>query len=178
MKYLLTILMVLTFITVGCKKSTTNADDNTDGINTHATVNVKTATEYFSFSSNSGSADAASSYDVKFYSIMWNPTGAPSDIIIADPRFQAKEGLSIAVLNDTKLEDVDNVPSTGDFVTNFLSEKGEWYYTSSANIVLPYDHVYIVNTNDGKFPAFEITKYIDEEGNSGVFNIEWKYLSE
>ena len=55
---------------------------------------------------------------------------------------------------------------------------GEWYYETSAHIILPLDNVYIVNTTDGKFPAFEIKKYFDEEGNSGIFNIEWKYLSE
>ena len=174
MKYLLTALMVFIFITIGCKKSTTDSEDDTGGINTHATVNVKTATEYFNFSTNSGYADEASEHDVIFYSVQWQP--APQAPVINDPRFRTKDGLSIAVLNSTKLNDVSDVPAVGEFVTNFLSEKGEWYYTSSANMVLPYDNVYIVNTTDGKFPAFEITKYIDEQGNTGVFNIEWKYL--
>ena len=177
MKYLLTTYMVLTFITFGCKKSTTKSDDNANGINTHATVNVKTADEYFSFSTNSGSAEATSMYDVKFYSVKWNPTGAPPEIIIDDPRFQVKDGLSIAVLDDTNLEDLTDVPATGEFVTNFISEKGEWYETTVANIVVSLSHIYVVNTADGNFPAFEIIHYFDEQGISGIFNIEWKYLS-
>jgi hypothetical protein len=178
MKGLLTVLLTFVFITLGCDKSTTNSDDNADGINTHATVNVKSATEYFNFSTNSGSSNPSSAYDVEFYAVRWNPTGAPPEIIIDDPRFRTNDGLSIAVLNDAKLEDVVDVPAAGEFVTNFLSEKGEWYYTTSLNIVLPYDHVYIVNTADGKFPAFQIISYYDDMGESGVFNIEWKYLSE
>lgn len=176
MKYLLTVLMVLTFITIGCKKSTTNSDDDTGGINTHATVNVKTATEYFSFSTNSGSTDAASAHDVVFYSELFVPgPGAPE---VSDPRFRAKDGLSIAVLTETTLEDVADVPAAGNFVTNFISEWGEWYETTTANLVVPKDNVYIVNTADGKFPAFEIINYYDEQGESGVYTIEWKYLSE
>lgn len=176
MKHLLTVLMVLAFITNGCEKNATDSEEETGGINTYATVNVKTATEYFSFSTNSGSSDISIEHDIVFYSVKWTPPGAP--VTINDPRFKAKDGLSIAVLNDTNLEEVTSIPADGEFVTNFLSEMGEWYYETSAHIILPLDNVYIVNTTDGKFPAFEIEKYIDEEGNSGVFNIEWKYLSE
>jgi len=178
MKYLIAALLVFTFMTFGCKKSTTEPNDNINGNNIHATVNVKNASEYFNFSINSGSSNPASAYDVEFYAVRWNPTGAPPEIIIDDPRFRSNDGLSIAVLNDTKLEDVVDVPVAGEFVTNFLSEEGEWYYTTPLNIVLPYDHVYIVNTTDGKFPAFQIISYYDDMGESGVFNIEWKYLSE
>ena len=176
MKHILTVLMVLAFITIGCEKNTTDSEEETGGINTHATVNVKTATEYFKFSTNSGSTDASVEHDIVFYSVKWTPPGAP--VTINDPRFKTMDGLSIAVLNDTNLEEVTNIPADGEFVTNFLSEMGEWYYETSVHIILPLDNVYIVNTTDGKFPAFEIKKYIDEEGNSGVFNLEWKYLSE
>lgn len=176
MKYVLTALMIFTFITIGCKKSSTNSDDDTDGINTHATVNVKTATEYFNFSTNSGSADAVSAHDIVFYSVMWTPPGAP--VTINDPRFRVKDGLSIAVVNTENLDDVTEVPASEEFIENFVSEMGEWYYETAAHFILPSDNVYIVNTTDGKFPAFEIIKYIDEEGNSGIFSIEWKYLSE
>ena len=101
MKYLLTVLMILTFIAIGCDKNVT--ESNNDGINEHSTVNVKTATEYFNFSTNSGSADATSAYDVMFYSFQWSP--APGAPVISDPRFRVKDGMSIAVLNDTKLDE-------------------------------------------------------------------------
>ena len=176
MKYVLTALMIFTFITIGCKNNSTNSDDNTGGINTHSTVNVKDATEYFSFSNNSGSTDETSAHDVVFYSVQWQP--APQAPVISDPRFRAKDGLSIAVLNDINLEDVTDVPEAGDFIANFISELGEWYETTTGNLVVSYDHVYIVNTTDGKFPAFVITNYYDEQGESGVYTIDWKYLSE
>ena len=176
MKHLLTVLMVLIFITIGCKKSSTNSDGDISGTNTHVTVNVKTADEYFNFSTNSGSGDAASAHDIVFYSVMWTPPGAP--VTINDPRFRVKDGLSIAVVDAENLDDVTEVPASEEFIENFVSEMGEWYYETSAHIILPSDNVYIVNTTDGKFPAFEIIKYFDEEGISGFFNIEWKYLSE
>ena len=176
MKYLLTVLMVFALMISGCKKSSTNSDSDIYGVNTHVTVNVKTATEYFNFNTNSGSTDAVSAHDIVFYSVMWTPPGAP--VTISDPRFRVKDGLSIAVVNTESLDDVTEVPASEEFIQNFVSEMGEWYYETSAHFILPLDNVYIVNTTDGKFPAFEIIKYIDEEGTSGFFNIEWKYLSE
>jgi len=174
MKYLLTIFTVFAFITIGCDKNTT--ESNSAEITEHSTVNVKTATEYFNFANNSGSTDETSAHDVVFYSIKFVPgPGAPE---VSDPRFRVKDGLGIAVLNDTNLEDVIDIPAIGEFVTNFISEFGEWYESTADHVVVPYDHVYVVNTVDGKFPAFEIVNYYDDQGESGVFSIEWKYLSE
>ncbi len=139
-------------------------------------MNVKTATEYFSFKSNSGSSDVSAAHDIVFYAVQWQP--APQAPVISDPRFRAKDGISIAVINNTNLEEVTNVPAMEEFVTNFVSELGEWYDETDAHVIVPNDNVYIVNTADGKFPAFRITSYYDEQGNSGVFSIEWKYISE
>lgn len=176
MKYLLIVLMGFTFITIGCKKSSTNSESGINGVNTHVTVNVKTATEYFNFSTNSGSADEGAAHDIVFYSVLWTPPGAP--VTINDPRFRVNDGLSIAVVKAENLDDVTELPASEEFIENFVSEMGEWYYETSAHFILPSDNVYIVNTADGKFPAFEIIKYINEEGTTGFFNIEWKYLSE
>ena len=174
MKDILTILLVFTFITIGCD-TTTKSNDN-DEIQSHSTINIKNGTEYFNFATNSGSTDETSAYDVVFYSELFQPQGMPFPI--SDPRFQVKEGRSIAVVNAEDLEDVTEVPASGTFVTGFTSEFGEWYNTSESNLVIPQDKVYVVNTTDGNFPAFEITNYYDEDGESGVFTIEWKYLSE
>ena len=175
MKYILTALMVFAFITIGCKNNSANSDD-TGEINTHSTVNVKDATEYFNFSNNSGSADGASAHDIVFYSFQWSP--APGAPVISDPRFRAKDGMSIAMLTDTKLENVTDVPGSSEFVTDYTTETDSWYHMTDANIVLSNESVWVVNTADGKFPAFEITNYYDDQGVSGVFSIGWKYLSE
>ncbi|MBU0528305.1 hypothetical protein KKF86_00895 [bacterium] len=176
MKGLLTILLVFVFIAIGCDKSTTDSKDDENSLKTYSTVNVKTETDYFNFANNSGSSDAMSVHDLVFYSEKWQPD--PAAPIIDDPRFRVRDSLSLSKLIDTKLEDVTEVPSMSEFVPNYISKEGDWYYMTSAHIVLPYDNVWIVNTDDGKFPAFKIISYIDEEGNMGVFNIEWKYLSE
>jgi hypothetical protein len=167
--------MVFALITIGCKKNSTNSD-NVGEIMEHSTVNVKTAIEYFSFVNNSGSTNETAAHDIVFYAIQWQP--APEAPVIWDPRFKVKDGMSIAVLKDTNLEDVTDVPSSGDFITNYTTETDLWFWTTDAHIVLPFEYVYIVNTSDGKFPAFEIISYYDEDAESGVFNIEWKYLSE
>lgn len=175
MKYLLAALMMLAFITISCDKNATESN-NEGEINEYSTVNVKTATEYFSFANNSGSTDEAAAHDIVFYAFQGQP--APQAPVIWDPRFRTKDGLSAAVVDAENLDDVTEIPASGEFVENFVSEWGEWYETTDAHIVVPYDHVYIVNTTDGKFPAFEIINYYDEQGNSGIFSIEWKYLSE
>lgn len=175
MKYLLTILMMVTIVTIGCKKNTT--ESNNDGeINEYSTVNVKTATEYFNFSTNSGSTNAASNHDVIFYSLTISPApGAPE---IPFPYFKVRDALSIAPLKGNKLEDITEVPAVAQFVANYSTEGDDWFHMVNQITVVPDENVYVVNTADGKFPAFVITNYFDEQGNSGVFSIEWKYLSE
>ena len=178
MKYIINIIILsIMIVTMGCETSTDPKDkDDNEDVQSYSTANVKETTDYFRFSSNSGSTNANSDHDVVFYSEDWQPPGAP--ITIKDPRFKSKNGLSIAVINNTNLEDLDDVPDSANFIANFVSELGEWYYTTEANLILPYEKVYIVNTTDGEFPAFQIISYYDEEGESGVFNIKWKYLDD
>ena len=175
MKYLLTTIIAVMFVFTGCDKKTTDSDENND-VQTYSSMNVKDNTDYFSFATNSGSINANSNYDIMFYSIQWQP--APQAPVINDPRFAVKEGLSVAVLDGSKLDDITEVPSTGNFINNFVSELGEWYNETDAHVLVPQEKVYVVNTTDGKFPAFQITGYYDGMGNSGVFSIDWKYLSE
>jgi len=174
MKYLLTALMVFAFITIGCDNAT---ESNNEGeIIEHSTENVKTATEYYSFANNSGSTDETADHDIVFYSVQYQP--APQAPVISDPRFRAKDGMSLAILKDTKLENVTDVPGSSEFVTNYTTETDSWYHMTDENIVLSNESVWVVNTADGKFPAFEIVNYYDDQGVSGVFSIVWKYLSE
>jgi len=176
MKHLLTALMVITFITIGCEKKTTDSDKDKNDVTTYSSSNVKENTDYFSFANNSGSNDANSDHDIVFFTVQWQPV--PQAPVINDPQFKVKDGLSVAVRYSTNLEDVTVVPATANFVSNFISEFGEWYYETDAHIILPYEKVYIVNTADGKFPAFQIKSYYDDMGNSGIYSIDWKYLSE
>ncbi|MCB0281525.1 MAG: HmuY family protein [Calditrichae bacterium] len=52
----------------------------------------------------------------------------------------------------------------------------DWYDYGEGHLLTPSDFVYVVKTIDGKYAAFEITNYYDNEGNSGVFTIDWNYL--
>lgn len=176
MKYISTILILSTMLFLTGCENTTDSKDESENVQSYSTVNIKEATEYFKFSTNSGSTNANSDHDVVFYSEDFQP--APQAPVIKDPRFRSKDGLSIAVINITTLEDIDEVPNNADFVTNFVSEMGEWYSETDDHLIIPYEKVYIVNTADGKFPAFQIMSYYDEQGTSGVYNIEWKYLAE
>ena len=176
MKTLLTTLLVIVFITVGCDKKATDSDDNGANKTEHVSINIKTATEYFNFANNLGSTNQASAHDIIFYSVSWQPPGSPATI--KDPRFKCKEGLSVAVINESDLDEVTSVPSTSNFVADFVSEFGEWYdEDDNTHIITPQDKVYVVNTSDGKFPAFKVVSYYDERGVSGVFTIDWKYLN-
>lgn len=179
MRNIITVLMVVTIIISGCDKKTTDSNNDGNDVQSYSTLNVKENTEYFSFSNNSGSTDANSDYDLMFYSIQWQPD--PLAPVIYDPRFKTKDGLSIAVLENESLENITEVPNTAEFITDFVSEYGEWYDETDAHVIVPYEKVYIVNTTDGKFPAFQITSYYAQVGDevvSGIFSFDWKYLSE
>ncbi|MFC1759969.1 hypothetical protein ACFLZD_00440 [Candidatus Neomarinimicrobiota bacterium] len=181
MKHLLTILTIIMFVLTGCGKKTTESNDNE--IYSYTSKYVVENADYFKFSTNSGSINPNTNYDIMFYHLMFTPPGAPDYIVVVDPRFTVKEGLSIAVLEDIKLEDVTEVPATSSFVQDFVSEEGESYNENSqTHTILPKEKVYIVNTLDGKFPAFQIINYYglinENEVDIGIFTIDWKYLSE
>lgn len=144
-----------------------------DIIGIYSTVNVKTSSDYFSFANNSGSSNAMSLHDIMFYTIQWQP--APNVSRIYDPQFKVRGGLSIAVLKGTNLDDVTEIPTN--FILNYSTKYDSWYYTTNSSIVLSHENVWVVRTSDGRYPAFVIKSYYDEQGNSGVFSIEWKYLS-
>jgi hypothetical protein len=53
----------------------------------------------------------------------------------------------------------------------------DWYETDDYHHVISKDYVYFVHTHDNKYVAFTIESYYDEQGDSGVFTIKWKYMN-
>jgi len=184
MKYLLTALLAITFITAGCDKKTTDSNDDTNDLINYTSGNVKNITEYFNFATNFGSTDANLEHDLVLFTIKTRP--APSAPEISFPYFKAKQGISIAPLKNSILKKVNEVPATANFLLNYSTEGDDWFYMVNQTTVVPYENVYVINTADGKFPAFQITNYYAEEEQedgtikvvSGYYTIEWKYLSE
>jgi hypothetical protein len=88
------------------------------------------------------------------------------------PNAQAKK------LENTNILDV-GVVSDADFTSDHLPAimTDSWYDTDDTHHVIPNDYVYFVQTKDNKYVAFEITNYYDDQGNSGVFTIKWKYMT-
>ncbi len=81
-------------------------------------------------------------------------------------------------LENTNINDVTTVQTTGftgDHVPSYVS--AGWYDTDETHHVIPKDYVYVVKTSDGKYAAFKVTNYYDDQGNSGAFTIEWKYVN-
>ena len=122
---------------------------------------ANTNMQYFSF--ENGIVTSHDAFDVKFngYSI-WT-------------------GLNVTVkkMENTDIEDVTAISDSGlsaDELPSFVTTG--WYDYGEGHVISARDHVYIVNTPDGKYPAFEITNYYDAQGESGTFTIEWKYLKE
>ncbi len=174
MKTLWITLISLMLFTIACEDKKQEEDA---GYDTYTTINVKSpdVAEYFTFATNSGTTTSGGDYDVKFYAIQWQPAeGAPT---IYDPRLAVGENASIAVVNAESLDDATEIPDASAFVEGFNTEESNWYYTTDSHLVMPHDYVYVVNTADGKYPAFEIMSYYDDIGVSGVFVIQWTYLN-
>ena len=140
-----------------------NNDGSTDFSVTTAdsltTQNAYTETRYYSFAN--GAVSATDSYDLKII------------------------GSSIWLGNNVKVKKLEN-KSIADITTisddNFVTDTQKsyittgWYNYGEGHTLTPKDYIYVVNTADGKYPAFEITNYYDAEGNSGTYTISWKYL--
>lgn len=128
-------------------------------VDSFATGNAYDETRYFSFTD--GAVNSFSKCDVKVDgSSLW-----------LGPNVTAKK------LENTALGDVANIDGSGmhsDVDPSYVTLG--WYNYGDDHSLTPKDYVYIVNTSDGKFPAFKIMNYYDDQGNSGTFTIDWKYL--
>ncbi len=147
----------------------------------YITENVKTGPSvYFSFAENAGDTADTGSWDINFATYSFSvPINDSTMMTISNPYFMGALGLGIARVDAASLEDVIEIPEIfSEGVYSTMEDEDLWYMLSDAHIVQPLDYVYVVNTPDGKYPAFEVVSYYDEEGNSGVYTIAWKYLSE
>lgn len=53
-----------------------------------------------------------------------------------------------------------------------------WFeYEFSGHTVIPYGHVYVVETNDGRCVKLQLTDYYDAEGESGFISFNWDWLA-
>jgi len=169
------VVVLAMFMIFGCEST----DDEKDPVAYSFTSgDIKTGpAEYFSFATNNSDTLGTSSWDVKFTSVLVVPgPGAPT---IAHPYFEGPADLGFARVDAASLADVVDVPgsfSTGVFTT--VGFEDTWYTSTDAHITEALDYVYVVNTADGKYPAFEVTNYYDAEGESGTYTLSWKYLSE
>ena len=170
MKRLITILFIGIFVIVGCEDNPVSSDNE---VNTFVTEGL---TNYFSFETISGDTTGTSTWDIAFTAQSWSP--APGAPVIWDPYLISNDNITVARVEAVELSDVVDVPLEELFTDNFTTLDDAWYETDENHIVHSLDYVYIVNSDDGKYPAFEVVNYYDDEGNSGVFTIEWKYLAE
>lgn len=176
-KHLLIILSVVALF-VSCEQTEDNQEAE---VFTFVSSNVKTGpANYFSFASNSADTLMNSSWDIMFASFSFSvPISDTSFMTISSPYIAGAENLGVARVDAVSLDDVTEVPgSFPDTTFTTIDEADNWYDVSDAHVVEAKDYVYVVNTADGKYPAFEITNYYDDMGESGVYTVSWKYLSE
>ena len=141
-----------------------NSDGSTDfsaaAIDSFATGNAYNETKYFSFAG--GAVTANDTYDIKVEgSSLW-----------------LGQKVTVRKLENTNIGDITTITDSGleaDVLPTYVTLG--WYNYGEGHTLTPKDFVYVVKTADGKYPAFEITNYYDDQGNSGTFTIEWKYLS-
>lgn len=134
-------------------------DFTSTNIDSFSSQNAYDETRYFSF--ENGSVSSTDNYQLK----------------IEGSSFWLGPDVSVKKLTDTGIEEVTTVANS-DFQTdvkpNYLTLG--WYNYGDGHLLTAKDYVYVVKTTDSKHAAFEITNYYDDQGNSGSFTIEWKYL--
>jgi hypothetical protein len=140
-----------------------NADGSTDfsstPVDSFKTANAYSEMKYFSF--EIGNVSAAQTYQLKFNgSSIW-----------------LGENVEIKKLENTAIENITTVTETdfsSDTKKNYVTLG--WYNYGEGHLLTPKDHVYVVKTSESKYAAVEIVNYYDDQGNSGTFTINWKYL--
>jgi hypothetical protein len=137
-----------------------SADFSAAATDSFATGNAYDETRYYSFAAGAVTTD--DSYDLKVIgSLIWLGNN------VSVKKMENSSLTAITAVTDTGFE-ADVLPS---YVTR------DWYIYGDQHLLTPDDFVYVVKTSDGKYPAFEITNYYKDQGNSGMFTIEWKYLN-
>ncbi|MFQ6611714.1 MAG: HmuY family protein [Fidelibacterota bacterium] len=179
MKYPLMVIFLLSFLTQGCEdKKGQNLNPLDEGVNSYTSVNIKQGgPEYFTFADNEGTLTEPAKWDMAFATVEFVPApGAPA---IQDPVILTGTDVPFAKLDAADLSTVTDVPAATLFKTDDTGEyvtQGWYDYNPETHLMTPKDYVFVVNTSDGKYPAFEITSYYDDDGNSGTISIQWKYL--
>ncbi len=138
-----------------------STDFTSGNLNSITVPDANTGIQYFSL--ENGIVTSHDSFDLKFdgYSIWLGPNVTVSKLANIDIE-------DVTTVSDSGLE-ADELPS---FVTT------GWYDYGAGHVLTPRNYIYVVNTPDGKYPTFEITNYYDDQGNSGTYTINWKYLNE
>ncbi|MEE9167342.1 MAG: HmuY family protein [Candidatus Neomarinimicrobiota bacterium] len=125
---------------------------------------------------------ASGSYDEPTYFAFGSEEvsdGESWDIKVDGYEIWLGNGVAVQKLSDTSLGEITEA-SSGDYSTDALPfyVTSGWYDYGEGHVLAPKDLVYIVNTADGKYPSLKIFSYYDDQGESGTFTMEWKYLAE
>ena len=139
--------------------NTGSTDFSSIDIDSVTSKNAYTETRYYSFAN--GAVPETSPYDIK----------------ISGSTIWLGNDVTVKKLEDKSISDITTI-SDANFISDTLPSYITlgWYEYGEGHLLTPKDYVYVINTDDGKYPAFEISNYYDDEGNSGTYTIEWKYL--
>ena len=135
-------------------------DFTTTPLDSFKTENANSEMKYFSF--EEGNVTSSQTCQLKF---------SGSSIWLG-------ENVEIKKLENTSIENVSTITNSdfsSDIKTNYTTLG--WYNYGEGHLLTPEDFVYVVKTVEGKYAAVEIINYYDEQGNSGTFTIDWKYLN-
>ncbi|MFZ1288669.1 MAG: HmuY family protein [Melioribacteraceae bacterium] len=129
-------------------------------IDSFKTENAYSEMKYFSF--ETGNVSSSQSYQLKINgSSIW-----------------LGENVEIKKLENTSIENITTITDSNfssDIKTSYVTLG--WYNYGEGHLLTPKDYIYVVKTTDGKYAAMEIINYYDDQGNSGTFTIDWKYLN-
>lgn len=140
---------------------------------------------YFKEIKSGATVDTVSSvnpYTTNYYYSLQNKAKA-TDETNCDFYFKGSElwlGLysKVLVLENKTIDQVTSVP-TGNFVTDKMESyvSMSWYeYNSTTHLLTPKKETYIAKLLSGKYAAFKIVSYYGDDGKSGSFTINWKWI--
>jgi hypothetical protein len=173
LKYLLPLTVIALFISC---EDTTEEQKQFETF-TFTSENAKTFdNQYFAFATNMADTTEPASWDINFTGESFSP--APGAPVIFNPFISLGVNVSVAILADSTLADEPTVTSATVFESDTDSTKViyDWYDMDEYHILYPKTNVYVVKTAAMDYYAFEIKDYYDNEGNSGVFTIDWVQL--
>lgn len=151
-------LLTVLFMSWSCSENSTGNDNDVE-TNTFMSNNVKSATTYFNFATNSGDTVEPAEYDISFSTFPYTQFIGCQTMNIPEPVIMLGNGITAVRVDAATLDEVTDAPESG-FVADSLEEVpfiGTTWLNQSFDVT---NEVYAIKTCSDNYALVQFVEYV------------------